>query len=288
MPAPDSSAATDFTERADAAGASFITDGDPPAFEVHLGHAPGSALITCDHASCAIPMVLGDLGLSPAARRRHIAWDIGAADLALALGDRLAATVVLAGYSRLVIDCNRRLDDPSCFVALADGDPVPGNARLTPAAIGSRVASCYEPYHQAITAELLRFHHRGVVPALISVHSFTPAMGGVARPWHVGVLWDKDERIPLALLERLKAEPGLVVGDNEPYSGRHPADYTVDRHAERAGLPHVCIEVRQDELLSPAGIARWADILGRALGGILADESLHQVRDPRESRVTEG
>ena len=161
MPAPDSSAATDFTERADAAGASFITDGDPPAFEVHLGHASGSALITCDHASCAIPMVLGDLGLSPAARRRHIAWDIGAADLALALGDRLAATVVLAGYSRLVIDCNRRLDDPSCFVALADGDPVPGNARLTPAAIGSRVASCYEPYHQAITAELLRFHDRG-------------------------------------------------------------------------------------------------------------------------------
>jgi len=122
------------------------------------------------------------------------------------------------------------------------------------------------------------------VPALIAVHSFTPVLGTEARPWNVGVLWDRDPRMALPLLTRLRAEPGLVVGDNQPYSGRHPADYTVDHHADSAGLPHVCLEVRQDELLTPAGIARWAEILGRALADILADESLYAVWQAREPR----
>jgi predicted N-formylglutamate amidohydrolase len=119
------------------------------------------------------------------------------------------------------------------------------------------------------------------VPALVAIHSFTPVYGAQARPWNVGILWDKDPRIPLPLLERLRREPRLVVGDNEPYSGRHPADYTIDRHAESAGLPHVCVEVRQDELLTPAGVARWAEILGRALADILADETLYTVWESR-------
>ena len=266
----------------------LLLPGDPPPFEVYRPAGAARALIVCDHASRTIPAALGTLGLHDEALKRHIAWDIGAADLARALADRLDARAVCAGYSRLVIDCNRRLEDPSCFVTLADGDPVPGNVGLVPEAIRARAAACYEPYHEAIDAQLQEFRRRGQVPALIAVHSFTPVMGGVPRPWHVGVLWDKDGRMPLALLERLRAMSGLVVGDNEPYSGRHPADYTVDRHAGRAGLPHVCIEVRQNELETPAGVARWADILGRALGAILGDDSLYQVRDPRESRVTEG
>ena len=265
-----------------------LVPGDPPPFEIYRPGAAARALLTCDHASRQIPSALGTLGLGAAALERHIAWDIGAADLTRALSNRLDASAVLAGYSRLVIDCNRRLEDPSCFVTLADGDTVPGNAGLTPEAIAARAAACYEPYHGAIAARLGEFRRLGQVPALVAIHSFTPAMGGLKRPWHVGVLWDKDGRMPLALLGRLRAEPGLVVGDNEPYSGRHPADYTVDRHAERAGLPHVCIEVRQDQLLTAAGVARWADILGRALGAILSNEALYQVRDPRESRVTEG
>ena len=266
----------------------LLGPGDPPPFEVYRPGATSRTLLVCDHASRAIPRSLAGLGLSEAASRRHIAWDIGAAALARALADHLDAPLVLAGYSRLVIDCNRRLEDPSCFLTVSDGDAVPGNVGLTPAAIRARASACYEPYHKEIGQRLREVRRRGAVPALIAVHSFTPSMGGQARPWHVGVLWDKDGRIPLPLLERLRAEPGLVVGDNEPYSGRHPADYTIDRHAESGGLPHVCLEVRQDELATAAGVARYAGLLGRALGQILADESLYRIREAREPRATGG
>jgi predicted N-formylglutamate amidohydrolase len=192
---------------------------------------------------------------------------------------------VLAGYSRLVVDCNRRLEDPSCFVAVGDGQRVPGNEQLTEADRRARASACHEPYHKAIAARLQAFRRAAVIPALIAVHSFTPVLGREARPWNVGVLWDHDPRIALPLLARLRGERGLIVGDNQPYSGRHPSDYTVDHHAESAGLPHVCLEVRQDELLTPAGIARWAELIGRALADILADESLYQVWQARDART---
>ena len=267
---------------------SLLGRGDPPPFEIYQPQATGRLLIVCDHASRTIPAALGRLGLDEAASRRHIAWDIGAAELARALADRLGATAVLAGYSRLVIDCNRRLDDPSCFVTDADGDRVAGNDGLTPSDVRMRAAACFVPYHRAIDECLRDVRRRGLVPALIAIHCFTPSMGGKQRPWNVGVLWDKDGRIPQRLLERLRAEPGLVVGDNQPYSGRHPADYTVDRHAESAGLPHVCIEVRQDQLTEPSGVARWASLLERALAPILADETLYRIRDLRVPEATRG
>jgi predicted N-formylglutamate amidohydrolase len=226
-----------------------------------------------------MPLSLEHLGLPARARSRHIAWDIGAANLTRALADRLDATAVLAGYSRLVVDCNRRLEDPSCFLSLADGDPVPGNVGLTPAAIAERARACHEPYHAAIAARLAGARQAGRVPALVAIHSFTPVMSGFVRPWHVGVLWDRDGRIALPLLESLRTEAGLTVGDNEPYSGRHPADYTVDRHAGQAGLPHVCIEVRQDELTTPSGVERWTNRLAGALTPILADDNLYRIRD---------
>jgi predicted N-formylglutamate amidohydrolase len=228
---------------------------------------------------------LAQLGLPAEATWRHIAWDIGAAELARALSHRLDAPALLAGYSRLVVDCNRRLEDPTCFVALGDGQRVPGNEQLTDADRRLRAAACHEPYHKAIAARLHDFNRQGVIPALIAVHSFTPVLGSEARPWNVGVLWDQDPRMAAPLLARLRSEPGLVVGDNQPYSGRHPADYTVDHHAESAGLPHVCIEVRQDELLTPAGIARWAELIGRALADILADPSLYAIWQARDSRA---
>jgi predicted N-formylglutamate amidohydrolase len=261
--------------------ASALRDGllgpaDPPPYEVHRPSGRARVLLACDHASRAFPAALGRLGLPDEVAWRHIAWDIGAAELTRALADRLDAAAVLAGYSRLVIDCNRRLDDATCFAAVSDGRPIPGNQGLTEADRRARAAACYEPYHAAIAGRLDDVRRRTGAPgALVAIHSFTPVYGAQARPWNVGILWDKDPRIPVPLLERLRREPRLVVGDNEPYSGRHPADYTIDRHAESAGLPHVCIEVRQDELLTPAGVARWADVLGRALGEILADESIY-------------
>jgi predicted N-formylglutamate amidohydrolase len=261
----------------------LLAAGDPPPFEIHNPQGQRRALIVCDHASRAIPRALGRLGLPDEATWRHIAWDIGAAELARALSHRLDAPAVLAGYSRLVVDCNRRLEDPSCFVALGDGQRVPGNENLTEADRRLRAAACHEPYHRAIAARLHAFRGRGVVPALIAIHSFTPVLGTEPRPWNVGVLWDRDPRIAVPLLARLRAEPGLVVGDNQPYSGGHPADYTVHRHAESAGLPHLCLEVRQDELLTPAGIARWAELIGRSLTDVLADGALESLWPARES-----
>jgi predicted N-formylglutamate amidohydrolase len=267
------------------ARAQLLGVGDPPPFEIHHPQGRSRALIVCDHASRAMPLALGGLGLPDEATWRHIAWDIGAAELARTLSRRLDAPAVLAGYSRLVVDCNRRLEDPSCFVAFGDGQRVPGNEHLTDADRRLRAAACHEPYHKAIATRLQEFHRHGVTPALIAVHSFTPVLGTESRPWNVGVLWDRDPRIAVPLMARLRSEPGLVVGDNQPYSGRHPADYTVDHHADSAGLPHVCLEVRQDELLTPAGIARWAELVGRALADILADEALYAVWQARESRA---
>ena len=288
MPLPESASAALHARGDDRPYPALLTRDDPPPFEIHRPAGAARALITCDHASRLIPAALGRLGLPEPSTWRHIAWDIGAAELARALSDRLDAAAVLAGYSRLVVDCNRQLEDPTCFLAVSDGEPIPGNAGLTDAGKRARAMACYEPYHKAISARLHDFRHRGIVPALISVHSFTPVLGGEPRPWHVGVLWDQDGRMALRLLKRLNAEPGLIVGDNEPYSGRHPADYTVDRHAESAGLPHVCIEVRQDELATAAGVGRWAELLGRALSEIVADDTLHQVWEAREPRATGG
>lgn len=281
MPEPQSVSASCATGHENLPGQGLLTPADPAPFEICGAGGTARALLTCDHASRAFPEALGRLGLAEAATWRHIAWDIGAAALSRALAGRLDAPLVLAGYSRLVVDCNRRLEDPSCFVTLADGDRVPGNEGLSESGRRARATACYEPYHKAIATQLKAFHHAGIVPALIAVHSFTPVMGGKARPWHVGVLWDKDGRIARPLLERLRSEAGIVVGDNEPYSGRHPSDYTVDRHAESAGLPHVCLEVRQDLLETPAGVARWTDILGRHLSVILADETLYRVYGTR-------
>jgi predicted N-formylglutamate amidohydrolase len=114
-----------------------------------------------------------------------------------------------------------------------------------------------------------------VVPALIAVHSFTPVFQRMRRPWQIGILWDADPRIPVPLIKALRAQ-GIAVGDNAPYSGKAPADHTIDHHAEAQGLPHVSIEIRQDLVDHPAGVQRWAGILGEALARILANEGLYR------------
>ncbi|MDH4166171.1 MAG: N-formylglutamate amidohydrolase [Gammaproteobacteria bacterium] len=245
--------------------------GDPAPFVVLEEHGLAPALVVCDHASRAIPRALDRLGLPELPSWQHIAWDIGAGELARGLAHALDAPAVLAGYSRLVVDCNRSPDDDEAFRKESDGWAIPGNQSLTDDDRRVRLASFFDPYHGCIEAMVRGFRGRGVVPMLIAVHSFSPTLAGNTRPWHAGVLWDRDEANALRLLHRLRAQKGLLIGDNEPYSGKHPANYTIDHHAKAHGLPHVCLEVRQDLLSSPAGIERWVRLLARIIGEILAE-----------------
>lgn len=243
-------------------------------FEIVNPHSGGRLLLVCEHASSFIPARYAGLGLSAAELSAHIAWDIGAADVTRRLAQRLDAPAVLCGTSRLVIDCNRGLANPDSIVSRVDGIVVPGNRRLAAAERELRAARYFRPYHRAVEAQAERLGALGAVPAVIPMHSFTPLMNGVARPWHVGVLWSDDARLARPLIAALGAEPALVVGDNQPYSDSEPESYALATHGAAHGRPHVEIEIRQNEIDSAAGAARWAELLGRVLGDVLAARSL--------------
>lgn len=236
--------------------------------------AVGPLLLVCDHASRAIPHSLENLGLPEEQLGRHIAYDIGAAALTRRLVERFSATAVLSGYSRLVIDPNRDLEDPTAIPVISDGVVIPGNRALDAAAQAQRVDAVFRPYQEAVGREVARVRARGQVPILLSVHSFTPEMRGVARPWHIGVLWDRDPRLPLPLLSALRADGRWRVGDNEPYSGRDTTGGTVETHATPAGYPNALLEVRQDLIDDESGVALWAQVLGDALEPLLTAPDL--------------
>ncbi|HLI13515.1 MAG TPA: N-formylglutamate amidohydrolase [Alphaproteobacteria bacterium] len=255
----------------------LLAPDEPPAFEAAAPDGDAPFLLVCDHASRRVPRALGNLGLEDALLRRHIGWDIGAAEVARELSRRFDAPLLLTGYSRLVIDCNRRLDHPTSIPPVSDGVAVPGNAHLSAAERKRRADTLFWPYHRAIAAALKRRERRGIVPGFISVHSCTPVFGGVERPWHIGVLWNKDGRIAVPLLEALRRQPGIVVGDNEPYSAREePRGFTVAHHAEAAGYPHVALEIRQDLIDTHHGVAEWAARVAEALAPILGDGALYR------------
>ena len=266
-------------ESASSPTAPLLAADEPPPFEVVHPEGRAPLLMICDHASRAVPRSLGHLGLEESLLMRHIGWDIGAAAVARRLAALLDAPAVLCGYSRLVIDCNRGLGDPTSIPEVSDGIAVPGNVGLTPAKRVARVDGIFRPYHGAIAAELAAFAASGVVPVVFSVHSFTPVMNGLARPWHVGVLWDKDPRVPVPLIAELAAaDPRRIVGDNEPYSEREaPAGYSVRTHAVPAGLPHAGVEIRQDLIDTAAGAMAWADALAAALKPVLARPGLNRI-----------
>jgi predicted N-formylglutamate amidohydrolase len=254
----------------------LIGPGDPPPFISYNDHGKSPVLLVADHASPYFPAALNQLGLADWVLDSHVAWDIGSDKLAQFLADQLDAQAVLAGFSRLIVDPNRKLEDPSAFVEISDGQAIPGNIDLNEEQKALRIQSFFKPYHDQITARLKRFSDSGIVPAMISVHTCTPVFDRVVRPWHIGIMWDKDPRIPLPLIQRLERMDGVCIGDNEPYSGRHPHDFTIDYHAEPAGLPHVGIEVRQDLVKSKEGAREWAGILAEALGEILSDKGLYR------------
>ena len=258
----------------------LLGPGDPPPVAIVNPAGRGRALLIADHAGRAIPQRLGRLGLDEAMLARHIAWDIGIEATTRALSALLDAPAAIAGYSRLVIDCNRRLDDPTSIAQVSDNVDVPGNRGLSPEARQARAAACFHPYHRAIDDLIAARRGAGAPTALVSMHSFTPVIDGFERPWHVGVLWHRDGRLPRPLLARLAADPDLVVGDNQPYSGRDERGYSTQAHGERHGLPHVLIELRQDLIDTRHGAIGWAERLAAILGALLADEALHREAPP--------
>jgi predicted N-formylglutamate amidohydrolase len=249
---------------------------DPPPFELINPKGDARLVFFCDHGGRAFPKTLGHLGVSHAALEQHIAWDIGIAKLARRLAAALNAPAALATYSRLVIDCNRRLNDPTSIPQESDRIAVPGNRGLSAEDRAMRAQAIFQPYHNEVGAMIRRKLDGGVVPAVISLHSFTPVMNDFQRPWHVGVLWHRDPRIPVPLMARLAKEPGLCVGDNEPYSGRDEHGYSIIAHAENLGLPHALIEVRQDLIADDSGVAHWASVLERVFRHVLADDGLYR------------
>lgn len=256
---------------------SLLGPGDPPPVSVVNEGGKGDCLLLCDHASEAIPRSLGGLGLGPADLARHIARDIGAASVARHLSARFDAPVALTGFSRLVIDCNRAPDDPTSIPLISETTVIPGNRAVSAEERRRRAEACFEPYHHRVCGFLDGFAARGVVPLILSIHSFTPVFKSVARPWHFGILWNRDPRVPKPLIAALARTPGVVVGDNEPYSGRDEYGYTILHHGAERGLPHVLIEVRDDLIRDQAGVARWGGILGDALAPILADPALRRI-----------
>ena len=244
---------------------------DPPPFTVTNAGGGARVLFVCDHASNRMPAALDTLGLDRDRLQEHIAWDIGAAALADILSDRFDAPLVKSGYSRLVIDCNRSPTDTTSIPSVSDGVPVPGNRTLNGVEAAARAGQIMVPYH----AEIERLLDREREPpfrAFVSVHSFTPVFDGRPRPWQVAALWNRDGRLALPFMASLAARGDVTVGDNQPYSARNNFGYTVHRHGELRNLAHLLVEIRQDLITDARGVARWAAIVGDALGA--AFESL--------------
>jgi predicted N-formylglutamate amidohydrolase len=251
--------------------ATLLGADDPAPFTVHRAHGDSPFVLIADHAGQRIPARLGDLGLPQAELDRHIGWDIGIAGLAERLSEKLDAFAILQTYSRLVIDCNRPLEAPGSIVAVSDGTAIPGNESLDDDARTARALEIFAPYHARITQELDRRSEESPAPVLVSLHSFTPVFAGFVRPWHTGVLYHRDARLAHALRDALRAEAGMVVGDNEPYAVSDTSDFAVPVHGEQRGLLHVELEIRQDLIDDAAGQEEWAERLARILPALLPD-----------------
>jgi len=244
----------------------------PPqtAFEITGETRPADIVVCCDHASNRVPEGIGDLGIRATDMARHIAYDVGAAGVARRLGALLDAPVICSNFSRLVIDPNRGEDDPTLIMEIYDGTIIPGNRHLQPGAREWRLKACYQPYHAALS-RLMRGRKN---PILISIHSFTAQLNGhPKRPWHMGILHENDDLLARPLIARLRAEPDLCVGENEPYGGHLDGD-TIDKHALSRNIPNVLIEIRNDLIKNAPDQQGWAERLAPILLETIANAGL--------------
>jgi predicted N-formylglutamate amidohydrolase len=244
---------------------SLLATDEPAPVTVLNENGRSPLLVVADHAGNIMPRSLHRLGVPESECDRHIAWDIGIAAVCRLMADALDATLVQQNYSRLVIDCNRTPGSETSIPEISEVTPVPGNIGLSEARKAMRVREIFRPYHDRIETELDRRRQAGRPAALVAMHSFTPVFKAVARPWHVGVLYNRDPRFAHLLMALLKREERLVVGDNEPYSVTDASDYTIPAHGERRGVHHVAIEIRQDLIADDKGQRAWGRLLVRLL-----------------------
>ena len=261
---------------ASAAGTGFrlLAPDEPPAFlQVGL-EGRSNFLIVVDHASWRIPHRLGNLGLPASELRRHIAWDIGSLAVARKVAAALDAPLIAQNYSRLVIDCNRDPEVASSIPTISESVEIAGNIGLSGEEVAARRAEIFEPYHHQIRALLDQRLAAGRSAILVAQHTMTNIFKGIRREMHAAILYNRDRRFAGLVLDRLRRETDLVIADNEPYFVSDATDYTIPRHGEARGLPHVEIEIRQDLLLDEAGQTTWAQRIAEALRD--AEQDLYQ------------
>lgn len=245
-------------------------DDIPPVHEVNAeGRSP--FLLTSDHYGRVLPRALGDLGVAQSELVRHIGWDIGIAGVAERLAQMLDAHLIAQRYSRLVIDCNRPPEAASSIPVISEATAIPGNEGISQWEREARRREIFLPYHDHIAAAIDARVHAKRPTVLVSLHSFTPVYAGVARPWHIGALYNRDTVLPQLLLKHLRGEGDLVVGDNEPYAVNDLTDYTIPVHGEARGLVNTGIEIRQDLIADHTGQQQWAERLARIFAEIEAE-----------------
>ena len=247
-------------------------------FDIVEGDRKRGIVLVADHARRDLPEDYGSLGLPAAEFDRHIAYDIGVEAVTRELAAALDVPAVLANFSRLLIDPNRGEDDPTLIRQLYDGTVISGNYPMAAKERERRLDDFYRPYHDAVGAMIASVAQAsGKAPFILSVHSFTPVMQGVIRPWHVGILWDLDDRAARPLIDMLAGGPALTVGDNEPYDGALRGD-TMYRHAIVNGFAHALVEIRQDLIASDADARAWAGRLAPIVDAIDRRPDIHEVK----------
>lgn len=256
----------------------LLGPGDPPPYTLLNEGGAARCIIVCDHAGTAVPRSLGLLGLEAQDFGRHWAVDVGAGNVSRRLSQLLDAPLLLGNYSRVVVDTNRRPDHPTLLPQTGEGTPIPGNANLREGDKQTRIEEIYLPFHRRLAALIDSFEGRGITPAIVAIHSFTPVFFKLTRPWDVGVLWLQDPRIPVPLMEFFRRQ-SLCVGDNQPYDARMLRGSTLSYHADARRLPSALIEIRNDLICDSQGGAKIAELCAQGLEKILADESLYTLYD---------
>jgi len=265
----------------------LLSPGEPLPYRIENVQGKGIGLVICDHAGSRVPRTLKDLGIDKADLKKHIGWDIGAEDAAQHISRTLDMPLVLATYSRLVLDLNRAPHHEECIPETSDHIDVPANAGLSKAQREQRLKEIFWPYQNKIGKMIDAFGRKKQIPILLSIHSMTPEMDGVKRPWHLSILWNREAAIAKQIVHDIRSRhPDLLVGENQPYtlfSDRFPGS-TIHRHAEERGLPYVFVEFRQDLLDTKEKASYWAGILLQALHAVLDNPATWQGRKMKPAK----